>query len=101
VAAVLGAATHQDVEYVAESFESARTRLRGEGLPDWLIGSRLALAEYQRAEGKTARVTRDVFEVTGHPPRSLAQFAYDNQEAFTLSSENVPSRRDAMASSGV
>lgn len=101
VAATLGAATDRDVTYVAESFDEARARLRNEGLPDWLIGSRLALAEYQRAGGKTARVTRDVFEVTGHPPRSLAQFAYDNQEAFTLSSENVPSRRDAMASSGV
>ena len=101
VAAVLGAATNRDLEYVAESFDEARARLRSEGLPDWLIDSKLALAEYQRAGGETARVTRDVFEVTGHPPRSLAQFAYDNQEAFTLSSENVPSRRDAMASSGV
>jgi uncharacterized protein YbjT (DUF2867 family) len=82
VAAIIGAATDQDVSYVAESFEEARTRLQDEGLPDWLIDSTLALAEYQRAGGETARVTRDVFEVTGHPPRSMIQFAYDHRLAF-------------------
>jgi len=82
VAALLGAATDQDVSYVAESFDEARTRLRRDGLPAWLIDSRLALAEYQRAGGETARVTHDVFEVTGHPPRSLTQFAYDHRLAF-------------------
>jgi uncharacterized protein YbjT (DUF2867 family) len=82
VAAVLGAATNRDLEYVAESFDEARARLRSEGLPDWLIDSKLALAEYQRAGGETARVTRDVFEVTGHPPRSMIQFAYDHRRSF-------------------
>jgi uncharacterized protein YbjT (DUF2867 family) len=82
VAAILGAATDQNLSYVAESFEQARTRLRNQGLPDWLIDSTLALAEYQRAGGETARVTRDVFEVTGHPPRSMVQFAYDHRRRF-------------------
>lgn len=82
VAALLGAATNRDVKYVAESFGEARTRLQNEDLPDWLIDSRLALAEYQRAGGETARVTRDVFEVTGHPPRSMIQFAYDHRRSF-------------------
>jgi uncharacterized protein YbjT (DUF2867 family) len=82
VAAILGAATDQDVSYVAESFQEAHTRLQDEGLPGWLIDSTLALAEYQRAGGETARVTRDVFEVTGHPPRSMIQFAYDHRRRF-------------------
>lgn len=82
VAAILGTAADQDLSYVAESFEETRTRLRNEGLPDWLIDSKLALAEYQRAGGETARVTRDVFEVTGHPPRPMVQFAYDHRLAF-------------------
>jgi uncharacterized protein YbjT (DUF2867 family) len=83
VAAILGAATDQDLSYVAESFEEARTRLQDAGLPGWLIDSKLALAEYQRAGGETARVTRGVFEVTGHPPRSMIQFAYDHRRRFT------------------
>ena len=83
VAAALGAATGRDVSYVAESFDETRARLQSEGLPDWLIDSKLALAAYQRAGGETARVTNDVFEVTGHPPRSMAQFVYDARRAFT------------------
>lgn len=85
VAAVIGGATGRNVQYVAESFDEARARLRNEGLPNWLIDSRLALAAYQRAGGETARVTRDVFEVTGRPPRSMVQFAYDYRRTFTAS----------------
>jgi len=83
VAATLGTAIGQNVSYVAESIEETRARLQAEGLPDWLIDSKLALAAYQRAGGETARVTNDVFEVTGHPPRSMAQFAYDHRRVFT------------------
>lgn len=82
VAAIIGAATDRDVQYVSESFEEARARLQNEDMPDWLIDSRLALAAYQRAGGETARVTRDVFELTGHPPRSMVQFAYDYRRSF-------------------
>lgn len=88
VAAAIGAATGQEVEYVAESPEEARARLEAEGRPEWLVDSRLALAAYHRAGGETARVTRDVFEVTGHPPRSIAQFAYDHRSAFTAGEED-------------
>lgn len=82
VAAIIGAATDREVRYIAETEEEARGRLRTEGLPDWLVDSRLALASYQRAGGPTARITRDVFEVTGHPPRSMVRFAYDHLSAF-------------------
>jgi len=66
------------VQYVDESIEEARTRLRSEGFPD----SQLALTSYQRTGGETARLTRDVYELTGHAPRSMAQFAYEYQDAF-------------------
>jgi uncharacterized protein YbjT (DUF2867 family) len=97
VAAAIGAATGRTVEYVAERPEEARARLEAEGLPDWLVDSRLALAAYHRAGGETARVTRDVFEVTGHPPRSIAQFAYDHRPAFTAGEEVDPTARNAPA----
>ena len=40
------------------------------------------LARYQHARGETARVTRDVFAVTGHPPSSMIQFGYDYRRRF-------------------
>lgn len=83
VAAILGTVTDQEVSYVAESLGETRTRLRTKNLPDWLIDSKLALAEYQRAGGETACVTHDVFDVTGQPPRSMIHFAYDHRRVFT------------------
>jgi len=90
----IGTATGQDVEYVPESFEEARVRFKEEGIPDWLIDSKLALGSYHRAGGETARTTRDVYEVTGHPPRSITQFAYDYSEAF---SSGNPGRTETSA----
>lgn len=88
VADVIGTVTGQGVEYVPESFEEARARFEEDGLPDWLIDSKLALASYHRAGGETARTTRDVYEATGHPPRSLVEFAYDYRMAFSLDNSN-------------
>lgn len=102
VAGTLGTATRQDVEYVPESFDETRARLEEEGLPDWLIDSKLALAWYHRAGGETARTTRDVYDVTGHPPRTIVQFVYDRIEAFSqpetseLESNTVPSNSDSV-----
>ena len=78
----MGTAIDRPVRYVAESFEEARTRLQSEGLPDWLIDSRLAPVYYQRAGGETARLARGVFELTGHRPRSMIQPTYDYRNAF-------------------
>ncbi|PQJ26915.1 hypothetical protein BSZ35_18485 [Salinibacter sp. 10B] len=83
VAGAIGTATKQDVEYVPESFDEARARFEDEGLPDWLIDSKLALAWYHRAGGATARTTRDIYDVTGQPPRTIVQFAYDYKSAFS------------------
>ena len=101
VADILGTATGQEVEYVPESFEEARTRFRNDGLPDWLIDSKLALATYHRDGGQTAQTTRDVFDLTGHAPRSMIQFAYDHAEVFSrpaprpAETHSTPSDSDA------
>jgi uncharacterized protein YbjT (DUF2867 family) len=89
VADIVGTAIDRPVRYVAESFEEARTRLQNEGIPGWLIDSRLALAYYQRADRETARLARGVFELTGHPPRSMIQFAYDYRNALVPTSDEI------------
>ncbi len=98
VATAIGTVKGRQVEYVAESPDEARARLTAEGLSEWLVESRLALAAYHRAGGETARVTRDVLEVTGHPPRSIVQFAYDHRSAFAPpEDEAAPAGRNAPA----
>lgn len=89
VAAAIGAVTNQKVTYVPEEPDELRARLRTQGLPDWHVDSRCALAAYQRAGGETARVTRDVLDVTGHTPRSISQFTNDHRSAF-VPSDSTP-----------
>lgn len=69
--------------YLPESEKAAFTRLHDAGLPPWLIGAQLALAEYQRGGGGTEIVTDTVEEVTGRPPRTFQDFVRDFAEAFT------------------
>lgn len=98
VATAIGTVKGRQVEYVAESPDEARARLTAEGLSEWLVESRLALAAYHRAGGETARVTREVLKVTGHPPRSIVQFAYDHRSAFAPpEDEAAPAGRNAPA----
>jgi hypothetical protein len=52
--------------------------MREQGAPDWLVGAQLAIAEYQRQEGQTARVTGTVEDVLGRPPGSFRRFAEDH-----------------------
>lgn len=82
VAAILAAALDREVRYVDEPDGIARERMASEGFAEWEIEGYLALAAYQRAGGPTAHITRTVYELTGHAPRSMVQFAYDYAEAF-------------------
>lgn len=100
VASAIGTAMRQDIEYVPESFDEARARLEEEGLPGWLIDSKLALAWYHRAGGETARTTRDIADVTGHPPRTIVQFAYDHREAFSRPGTSRPEPNAVPSDSG-
>jgi hypothetical protein len=42
----------------------------------------LAIAAYQRAGGKTVTITSTVADLTGRPPRTLAQFAREYAAVF-------------------
>lgn len=67
----------RELTYVSESVDDAWARLRATGLPAWLVGARLALAEYQRAGGPTERTTDVVERLTGRPARTVRDFARD------------------------
>ena len=71
------------ISYVAESEDDAWRRLHGHGMPPWLVGAQLALAEYQRKGGGTNFVTDAVERVTGSAPRSFMDFARDFATAFS------------------
>ena len=75
------------VEYVPESEEDAFSRLHRAGRPGWLIGARLALAEYQRQGGGTGIITDAVEEITGRPPRAFRDFAEAFAESFRSKSQ--------------
>ena len=77
---ILSATLGRPLTYVDETPDEAWARLRGAGLPPWLVGARLALAAYQRAGGPTERVTDTVERVTGRPARTLSEFAEDHAD---------------------
>ena len=68
--------------YVPESEKTAFSRLHDQGLPPWLIGAQLALAEYQREGGGTDVITDAVAELSGRRPRTFREFARDFAPAF-------------------
>lgn len=68
------------LEFRAASLDEAWRRRRDAGYPVWLAAAQLALAEYQRAGGATARTTDTVQAITGRPPRSLEEFIRDHAQ---------------------
>lgn len=82
VAEDLGQMLGQPVRYVPTPDEDVERRLRGFGVPDWIVGM---LTEYAQAyrSGWGDFTTTDVRDVTGHPPRSIADFLRDHAEVFT------------------
>jgi hypothetical protein len=51
-------------------------------VPPSLIDGTLALAEYQKAGGPTARVADTVERILRRPPRSIADFVREHREQF-------------------
>ena len=47
-----------------------------------MIDSILAIGAYQRAGGKTVTITTTVADLTGRPPRTVAEFAREHAAAF-------------------
>ena len=85
IAATLSEVLGHAVEYVPETEDDAWHRLHGAGLPPWLIGGQLALAEYQRKGGGTGIVTNTVEQITGRAPRTFREFATDHAEVLRQS----------------
>jgi uncharacterized protein YbjT (DUF2867 family) len=81
-AEIIGAAIGKPLRFVDESPEEARARRVREGLPPAVIESALAIAAYQRAGGKTVTITSTVADLTGRPPRTVAEFAREHAAVF-------------------
>ncbi len=82
VAATLSTVLGRPVAYRRETLDEAWARLRREGMPTWHAAAQLALAEYQRAGGPTARTTDTVERLTGRAPRTLETFVRDHVDDF-------------------
>jgi len=81
VAMALGDATGRRVEYVDLTPEESLPRFEAAGLPDWLFDHLTRVFELIR-EGGFAQTTGAVHAITGHEPRSIADFARDHAVAF-------------------
>jgi uncharacterized protein YbjT (DUF2867 family) len=81
VAEALGTATGRRIEYVDLSPEESLPRFEAAGLPPWLFDHLTRVFQLIR-EGAFAQTTGDVQAVTGHEPRTIADFARDHAGAF-------------------
>jgi hypothetical protein len=70
------------VRFVDESPDDARARRVREGVPPAVIESVLAIAASQRAGGKTVTITSTVADLTGRPPRTVAEFVREHASSF-------------------
>jgi len=81
MAARIGAATHQPVNYVDVAPPKAKEHLRAARLPEWLVEALLAIyAEFVAGHG--AAVSTVVEELTGYPARGFDEFAREHVMAF-------------------
>jgi len=81
-AEIIGAVIGKPVRFIDESPDEARARRVREGLPPAVIESALAIAASQRAGGKTVTITSTIAELTGRPPRTVAEFVREHAASF-------------------
>ena len=79
---IIGAAIGKKLRFVDETPEQARARRVREGVPPAVIESVLAIGAYQRAGGKTVTISNTVADLTGRPPRTVAEFVQENVSVF-------------------
>ena len=79
---IIGNVIGKKLRFVDESPEQARARRIREGVPASVIESILAIGAYQRAGGKTVTITNTVAELTGRPPRTVAEFVQEHASVF-------------------
>lgn len=74
IAELLAAARGEPVGHLALAPDALRGGMLEAGMPDVLADRMLDLERYFR-EGRASRITDDVAQVTGHPPRRFADYA--------------------------
>jgi hypothetical protein len=79
---IIRAPIGKKLRFVDESPEQARLRRVREGVPPSVIESILAIGAYQRARGKTVTITNTVADLTGRPPRTVAEFVQEHASVF-------------------
>ena len=81
-AEIIGGVIGKPVRFVDESPDQARARRVREGVPPAVIESILAIGAYQRAGGKTVTITSTIADLTGRPPRTVAEFVREHASSF-------------------
>jgi uncharacterized protein YbjT (DUF2867 family) len=81
-AEIIGGVIGKPVRFVDESPNQARARRVREGVPPAVIESILAIGAYQRAGGKTVTITSTIADLTGRPPRTVAEFVREHASSF-------------------
>jgi uncharacterized protein YbjT (DUF2867 family) len=71
----------REVKHVEVPVDAARSAMTGMGMSEWLANALVGLFNLYN-EGRAARVTDAVREITGRAPFTFAQFASDYSEAF-------------------
>jgi len=82
LADALSAVTGRSVVYKSLSMDEMRTKMIRNGIPIKTVDSLLALASYQKSGGATERVSQDVQNILGSPPRTLLDFTRDYRTEF-------------------
>jgi len=81
-AEIIGGVIGKPVRFVDESPDQARARRVREGVPPAVIESILAIGAYQRGGGKTVTITSTIADLTGRPPRTVAEFVREHASSF-------------------
>jgi len=82
VASVLSRQTGRPLRHVRVPPDKVRVALQGRGVAAWFADD-MAKLHSMLAVGYEEVVTDDIHRVTGHPPRTLAQFAGDHAGVLT------------------
>ncbi len=81
VAAVLSAELGREIAFVQVPMEGAVGAMKERGMPEWLIDHQSALMGLL-ATGVLAQTNDNIEKITGHPARTLEDFAHDFAGAF-------------------
>jgi len=81
VAAVLSAELGREIAFVEVPMEGAVGAMKERGMPEWLIDHQSAVMGLL-ATGVLAQTNDNIEKITGHPARTLEDFAHDFAGAF-------------------